>query len=115
GGVGPGRGGGGLAGLGGEVGGVLEQVSEAVKDGGVAAADRFGRFARRQCDVDRNAEVAVRGNHLFDQRGQLHAVERRAAREFGQLRQDGAAGLGLLGQEPDVGGVVGSRLGGQCQ
>src|SRR5262249_43070439 len=52
-------GGGALDPLGGEMEGVLEQVSEAVKDGGVAAADRFGRFARRQRDVDRNAEVAV--------------------------------------------------------
>src|SRR5262249_33654858 len=56
-------GGGDLDPLVGEIDGVLEQVSEAVKDRGVAAADRFGRLARRQRDVDRNAEVAMRGNH----------------------------------------------------
>src|SRR5262245_59883570 len=40
-------GGGDLDPLVGEIDSVLEQVSEAVKDGGVAAADRFGRLARR--------------------------------------------------------------------
>src|SRR5262245_2977067 len=108
-------GGGDIEPLVGEIDGVLEQISEAVKDGGVAAADRLSLLARRQRDVDRNAEVAVRGNHLFDQRGQLHAVERRAAREFGELGQNGAAALGLLVQEPHVVGVLGIGLDGELQ
>src|SRR6516165_1589993 len=99
----------------GEIDGVLEQVSQTVKDRGIAAPDRFGRLARRQRDIDRNAEVAMRRNHLFDQRGQLHTVERSAAREFGELCQNGAAALGLLVQEPHVVGMLGIRLDGELQ
>src|SRR5262249_20414121 len=51
-------GGGDLDPLVGEIDGVLEQIPQAVEDGGVAPADRLGRLARRERDVDRNAEVA---------------------------------------------------------
>ncbi len=52
----------------------------------------------------------MRRHHLLDQRGQLHAVERIAARELGELAQDAAAALRLLVQQPHVVGVLGIRL-----
>src|SRR5262249_57605385 len=85
------------------------------REGGVGAGGGVGGLARRESDIDRNAEVAVRRNHLFDQRGQLHTVERSAAREFGELCQNGAAAFGLLVQEPHVVGVLGIRLDGELQ
>ena len=48
--------------------------------------------------VDGDAEIPVRRHHLLDQRGELHAIERIAARELGQLGQDRAAARGLLVQ-----------------
>ena len=55
-----------------------------------------------QCNVDGDAEVPVRRHHLFDQRRQWNAVERLAGGELRQLRQDIAAALRLLAQQPHV-------------
>src|SRR3954468_7809515 len=53
--------------LAGKVDGVLQQVSQAVEDCGIAAADRLIDVARGQGDVDRHAEVAMGRNHFLDQ------------------------------------------------
>ena len=54
--------------LAGEVNGVLEKIAETVEDRGIAPAHRLGRIAGRKRNVDRDAEIAVRRNHLLDQR-----------------------------------------------
>jgi len=53
----------------GEVHGVFEQVAEAIEDRRIAAADRLGGIAGRQCHVDRHPEIAVRSDRLLDQGG----------------------------------------------
>ena len=66
--------------LAGEIDGVLDQIAETIEDRRIARADRLGGDRRRQRDLDGDAEIAVRRHHLLDQGGQLHAVERLAAR-----------------------------------
>ncbi len=64
--------------------------------------------APRRCD----AKIAVWGYHLLDQRRQRHAVEGLARGQLGQLREDVAAALRLLAQQPHVVDVRRIRLDG---
>ena len=96
-----------------EIDRVLQQIAEAVEDRRIARAHR--RRTRRHVDIDRDAEVAVRRDHLLDQRRQRHAVERLAARQLVELGQDVAAALRLLAQQPHVVGVRRVRLDGALQ
>ena len=91
-----------------EIDGVFQDVADAIEDRGIAQADRFLAAGDRDPHLDRDAEIAVRGDRLLDQRGQLHAVERRAGRrKLGDLGQNVAAALRLLAQGLDVAGRVG--------
>ena len=53
-----------------EIDRVLQQVAEPVEDRRIARADRRRHRLVRQRNVDRDAEIAVRRDHLLDQRGQ---------------------------------------------
>src|SRR6185437_2745765 len=85
----------------------------AVKDRGIAHADRLRRHADRDPNLDRDIEIAMRGDRFLDQRRQRHAIERRAAGvQLRDLGQDIPAALGLFAQGFEVAGyraVVGNR------
>ena len=54
----------------GEIDGVLDQVAEPVDDAGIALADRLRAAPLARLELDRDAEIAMRRDHLLDQRGQ---------------------------------------------
>ncbi len=63
-----------------EIDSVLNQVAEAIDNGRIARADRFGRSVMWPADIDGDAEIAMRRHDFLNQRGQRRTVERLAAR-----------------------------------
>ncbi len=88
----------------GEIDGVLDQIAEPVDDARIAPADRLGADPLARLQRDGDAEIAMRRDHLLDQRGQRQPRQMRFAlrRQAGQALQDLAAAFALRAQQRHV-------------